>query len=243
MKATVGIDAGHGGNSSGTYTCNTVNDGLFEKDFALEQALMIEQKLLKNGFRVVMTRRGDENPGTVTERAQKMAREKADFALSIHFNGFKNEGANGCEVFVPYAEVKAGAESGFYTELKKYFSERPPFARSNNFYDRNETFDKKLDVKKRRFGAVSDKTDYFGFIRACWKNDISADLIEICFLTNEKDFSEYQKNKTKIADGIAKSIVEAFGEEYISTEEGELSVVPRIIPRYRGGKNKIDLPY
>ena len=51
MKAVIGIDAGHGGKSFGTYTFNTVNDGLFEKDFALEQALMIEQKLLKNGLK------------------------------------------------------------------------------------------------------------------------------------------------------------------------------------------------
>ena len=243
MKAVIGIDAGHGGKSFGTYTFNTVNDGLFEKDFALEQALMIEQKLLKNGFRIIMTRRSDENPGTVTERAQKMVRENADFALSIHFNGFGNKSANGCEVFVPYAEVHAGIESGFYTELKKYFSERPPFARSSNFDDRNEIFDKKLNVKTRKFEALSDKKDYFGFVRACWEKGISADLLEICFLTNEKDFSEYQKNKTKIADGIAKSIVEAFGEEYISTEEGELSVVPKIKRKVRNSASKIDLPY
>ena len=69
MKALIGIDPGHGGDSSGTYTCNTVNDGLFEKDFALEQALMIEEKLIANGFRVVMTRKTDMNPGTVLKRA------------------------------------------------------------------------------------------------------------------------------------------------------------------------------
>ena len=44
MKATIGIDAGHGGDSSGTYTCNTVNDGLFEKDFALEQAMLVAKE-------------------------------------------------------------------------------------------------------------------------------------------------------------------------------------------------------
>ena len=53
MKATVGIDPGHGGNSSGTYTINTVKDGLFERDFTLEQALLIEKHLLRNGFKTV----------------------------------------------------------------------------------------------------------------------------------------------------------------------------------------------
>ncbi len=30
MKAKMGIDAGHGGSSSGTYSVNSVKDGLFE---------------------------------------------------------------------------------------------------------------------------------------------------------------------------------------------------------------------
>lgn len=241
MKALIGIDAGHGGNSSGTYTCNTVRDGLFEKDFALEQALMIEEKLIANGFGVVMSRKDDKNPGTVLERAEKMASQGVDFALSIHFNGFENIIANGSEVFVPYKEKIAGIESGFYRCLKKYFAERRPFARSNNLYNCGEVFDKKLDPEKRIFGASADKNDYFGFIRTCWKAGISADLLEICFLTNPGDFEKYQQNKEKIADDIARSIVEGFGEEYISSHVGELSVVPRISGRVRNGGSKIDV--
>ena len=241
MKALIGIDPGHGGDSSGTYTCNTVNDGLFEKDFALEQALMIEEKLIDNGFRVVMTRKTDMNPGTVLKRAEKMAEKGVDFALSIHFNGFEKESAKGCEIFVPYGEKIAGVESGIYDRMKEYFSERKPFARSNDFYNRGEIFDKKLDTGKRIFGAAADKKDYFGFIRNCWNAGISADLLEICFLTNAEDFEKYQQNKEKIADDIARSIVEGFGEEYIPTHVGELSAVPKIQRRFRNNKNKIDV--
>ena len=218
MKAIIGIDAGHGGSSSGTYTINSVRDGLFEKDFALEMALMIEEKLLFNGFGVVMTRREDKNPGTVTERAEKMIEKNVDFALSVHFNGFEDKSANGAEVFVPYKEKIAAAESGFYPELEKHFKIRAPFARSSNYYNRNEVFDKMLNLKTKKFDAYSDKKDYFGFIRRCWEGGISADLLEICFLTNPKDFENYQKNKEKIADGIAKSIVEGFGEKYIAVK-------------------------
>ncbi len=228
MKALIGIDAGHGGSSSGTHTCNTVNDGLFEKDFALEQALMIEKKLLANGFRVVLTRRTDTNPGTVIERADIMSEKNVDFAVSIHFNGFDSVSAGGCEVYIPYKEKTAKVESGFYRGLTKYFKERKPFARSNNFYNRSEVFDKKLDAEKKIFAATADKKDYFGFIRGCWGKGISADLLEICFLTNPEDFEKYQKNKEKIADDIAKSIVEGFGEKYISSPAGKLYAVPRI---------------
>lgn len=214
MKAKIGIDAGHGGSSLGTYSVNTAQDGLFEKDFTLELALIIEEKLIENGFEVVMSRRSDINPGTVFERAKKMAENEVDFALSVHFNGFEKEGANGSEVFVPYGEKIGEVEERFYGVLEKYFRIREPFARSSNFFDRNAIFDKKLNRKTKRFEAFSDEKDYFGFIRNCWEKGISADLIEICFLTNPSDFSVYVKNKNEIAKGIAKSIVEAFGEKY-----------------------------
>ena len=235
MKAIIGIDAGHGGSSSGTYTVNTTKDGLFEKDFALETALLVEQNLLENGFSVVMTRRSDINPGNVSKRAEIMVKNKADFAISIHFNGFGSESANGCEVFVPNREKVALIEAGFDKMLEKYFRKRAPFARSNSFYDKNKIFDKKLNSKTGRFDAVSDEKDYFGFIRNCYENGISADLIEICFLTNKKDFEIYEKNREAIAEDIAKSIVEAFGEEYISVKTEK---IPEPKPRI---KRKFDV--
>ena len=229
MKAIIGIDAGHGGSSSGTYSVNTVYDGLFEKDFALEQALLVEKHLLRNGFGVIMTRRSDKNPGNVNDRAKICVNGNCDFALSIHFNGFGTESANGTEVFVPYQEKIAEVETGFYNVLGKYFKRRTPFARSNNYYNRNEIFDKKLNPEKRRFDAFSGEKDYFGFVRNCWGNGISADLLEICFLTNQKDFKTYIENREEIAAGIAKSIVEGFGEEFVFEEEKEkIAAKPRI---------------
>ncbi|MBQ7875622.1 MAG: N-acetylmuramoyl-L-alanine amidase [Oscillospiraceae bacterium] len=228
MKAIIGLDAGHGGSSSGTYSCNTTKDGLFEKDFALELVLDIEEKLLANGFGAVLTRRTDVNPGTVVERARKMIEGGADFALSVHFNGFGTQSANGTEVFVPYKETAAGIEARLQGVLTKYFRQRKPFARSNNYYNRNETFDKKLNLDTRKFDAVADKSDYFGFIRTCWQSHVSADLLEICFLTNPADFKAYTENRGAIADGIARSIVEAFGEEYVSVCSSEHTAKPRI---------------
>ena len=215
MKAVIGIDAGHGGSSSGTYSVNTVFDGIFEKDYALEQALLVEKHLVRNGFKVVMTRRSDINPGTVNERAKFCIEKNCDFALSIHFNGFGTESANGTEIFVPHEENLAGIEARLFDFLGNLFRIRAPFARSSSFFDRNKIFDKKLNPKTRRFDAVSFEKDYFGFVRTCWESGVSADLLEICFLTNKKDFKNYIENREMIAENIAKSIVEAFGEEYI----------------------------
>ena len=222
MKAVIGIDAGHGGSSSGTYSVNTVFDGIFEKDYALEQALMVEKHLVRNGFKVVMTRRIDINPGTVNERAKFCIEKNCDFALSIHFNGFGTESANGTEIFVPHEENLAGIDAPIFDFLEKLFRIRAPFARSSSFFDRNKIFDKKLNPKTRRFEAVSYEKDYFGFVRICWESGISADLLEICFLTNKKDFENYIENREMIAENIAKSIVEAFGEEYIFEKNEDL---------------------
>ena len=240
MKAIIGIDAGHGGSSSGTYSCNSTKDGLFEKDFCLELALLVEERLLKNGFGVVMTRRTDRNPGTVNERAQKMIEQGVDFALSLHFNGFGTQSANGTEVFVPHEEKLAGIETGFHGVLGKFFKRRTPFARANSYYNRNAVFDKKLNVESRRFEAASLEKDYFGFVRTCWAGGISADLLEICFLTNPADFKSYTEHREEIADGIARSIVEAFGEEYAGLhtyipEEPE-KAKPSVIAKPRIGK-------
>ena len=246
MKAKIGIDAGHGGSSSGTYSINSTKDGLFEKDFALEQALLVEKHLIRNGFEVAMTRRMDKNPGNVNERAKLLAKENCDFALSIHFNGFENESANGTEVFVPYAEKLAGIEAGFYKTFSENFKIRAPFARSNSYYDRNRIFDKKLNLETRRFDAVSNEKDYFGFVRTCWENGISADLLEICFLTNRKDFENYIENREKIAEEIARNIVEAFGEEYIFEKHEEIFeekpvAKPKIMKKIKNVGSKRDV--
>ena len=245
MKAIIGIDAGHGGSSSGTYSINTVWDGLFEKDFALEQALLVEKYLLQNGFEVIMTRRTDENPGNVSKRAEIIANSGADFALSIHFNGFGSESANGTEVFVPHAEKIAKIESGFYETLGKYFKRRAPFARSSSFFNRNRIFDKKLNIKTSKFEAVSSEKDYFGFVRTCWEKGISADLLEICFLTSPSDFKNYMENREEIAKEIAKNIVEAFGEEFVfeenKNEKNPEIAKPKRVRKVRNSGSKRDV--
>ena len=103
---------------------------------------------------------------------------------------------------------------GYYKYLGKFFRYRAPFARSNNYYNRNETFDKKLNLETRKFEAWDDQKDYFGFIRTAWERGLSADLIEVCFLTNPKDFKTYNENKDAIADAIARSIVEGYKVEW-----------------------------
>ncbi|MBO5955413.1 MAG: N-acetylmuramoyl-L-alanine amidase [Clostridia bacterium] len=220
-KVLIGLDAGHGGSSSGTYSVNTTKDGLYEKDYALELVKKINERLLANGFKTFLTRTADVNPGTVSERAAACAKAGCRYAVSVHFNAGKNSTPNGVEVFVPYAEKGAGIEAGFNKYLGEIFNLRKPFARSNNYYNRNCVMDKKLNLTTRKFDAVSNDKDYFGFVRTAWEKGLSADLLEVCFLTNKNDFETYIKNKDAVADAIARSIVEGYGETYIGAPQTE----------------------
>lgn len=220
MAVVIGLDAGHGGSSSGTYSINSTKDGLFEKDYTLDLCKRVAKKLNEHGVKTVLTRTSDTNvgedykDGTVVKRALICANAKCNYAVSIHFNGFGTESANGCEVFVPYAEKGAGIEAGYKKYLGEFFKLRAPFARSNSYYDRNSIFDKKLNVSIRKFENYSNGKDYFGFIRTCWEKGISADLLEVCFLTNRKDFETYTKNTDAIADAIARAICEGYKIEW-----------------------------
>ena len=224
MSIKIGLDAGHGGSSSGTYSCNSTKDGLFEEHYALELVKLVNERLKANGFETFLTRSEDMNPGNVSERAKMCLKAGCNYAVSIHFNGFENTSANGCEVFVPYAERGAGIEAGYYNYLGKFFKPRAPFARCNNTVNRNETFDKRLNLKTRKFDSWStEKKEYFGFIRTAWEGGLSADLLEVCFLTNPEDFKTYTENREKIADAIARSICEGYKVKW---ETGEATEKP-----------------
>ena len=215
MAIIIGLDAGHGGSASGTYSINSKKDGLFEEHYALDLTKKVSERLVEHGFKTVLTRTTDTNPGNVSERAKMLIKAGCNFCLSIHFNGMSTESPNGTEVFVPYGEKGAGIEAGFQKYLGEFFKVRAPFARASNYYNKNNVFDKKLNLSTRKFDAWDNQKDYFGFVRTCWENGVSADLLEVCFLTNKKDFETYTKNVDKIADAIARSIVEGYKKEWI----------------------------
>lgn len=228
----IGIDAGHGGAYTGTYSVDTQKDKLYEKHYALRLAKLVRDILQENGFTVVMTRESDIRPGDVSQRAMTLANAGCDYAVSLHFNGVTNPAANGCEVFVPYASEDGRIAAGYQKYLGKFFAIRAPFARSNDLKDRNATFDKKLDVANGKFKAAKSKQDYFGFIRTGWQFGMRADLLEVCFLTNRVDFDTYVKNEAAIAEAIARAIIDGFGKKW-SVPESPATVPDHL---YRVGK-------
>jgi N-acetylmuramoyl-L-alanine amidase len=91
------IDAGHGGNDSGT---RSADDKLLEKTFTLDVARRLQRLLAGSDWRVVMTRT-DDRYIALPERAEMANAARADLFISIHFNAVANGNAvRGTETYV-----------------------------------------------------------------------------------------------------------------------------------------------
>jgi N-acetylmuramoyl-L-alanine amidase len=78
----IAIDAGHGGQDTGTQNKPLKLD---EKDFTLDVANRLRALLVKQGYRVVMTRT-DDRFVELAQRAEIANKAGADLFISIHFN-------------------------------------------------------------------------------------------------------------------------------------------------------------
>ena len=81
-QPVVVIDAGHGGPQVGTHS---VLARRFEKEFALDWALRLDQLLRSNGWTVVLTRTNDVDL-SISNRVAIAEQVKADLFISLHFN-------------------------------------------------------------------------------------------------------------------------------------------------------------
>ena len=108
----IAIDAGHGGESTGTRT----PAGLMEKDLTLDIAQRLQRLLQKRSFQVVMTREADADL-SLEQRGARANREGADIFVSIHVNWIDNQRSRGVETYYlgptddPYLTRLAAAEN------------------------------------------------------------------------------------------------------------------------------------
>jgi len=92
---TVVIDPGHGGVEVGRVGPN----GALEKDVNLAVAKELKRILTRNSdIEVVLTREKDELLG-LSERAEKANKAHGDLFISLHCNGWFNQGASGVETY------------------------------------------------------------------------------------------------------------------------------------------------
>jgi len=98
------VDAGHGGSDDGA-----VYNGLKEKDFALDLALLLKERLEAKDYDVFLTRDSDDLTGQYdvnnnnrinpTERVQLINSYNADLVISLHLNSYATDpSVNGLEI-------------------------------------------------------------------------------------------------------------------------------------------------
>ena len=130
---TIVVDAGHGGEWSGTYGAI---EGLYEKTLTLQYALELQKQLEALGANVVMSRTTDvkvemHDVTALTRRVQ------ADLFISIHMDGVSSPSANGPSAHYfteySYAFAKAIADK-MYGTYASYKTTTKRGARWDPFY-------------------------------------------------------------------------------------------------------------
>lgn len=85
------IDAGHGGDDSGSTACT----GYPEKDANLDIAFILEQKLIDSGATVHMTRTGYDETLSNRDRYERANSTDGEVLVSIHLNGSSDPSVDG----------------------------------------------------------------------------------------------------------------------------------------------------
>lgn len=159
-----------------------VNGGRLEKDDNLRLALAVQERLQAPGQRVVMTRSTDVFV-PLSERSAISNRNNADIFVSIHRNAATTPVANGVENFVIINPSPIETQYA-QTVLNEVVSAG---VQSNR------------GVRQGNFAVL--------------RNTLApAMLLEMGFITNERDNQLFDQNFNAYADAIARGIVRSLGE-------------------------------
>lgn len=178
------IDAGHGGSDSGA-----VFKGRLEKNDNLRLAFLLKEKLIANGFGILMTRESDVYK-SLKFRTDLANAKKADLFIALHRNAFTTSAANGVENWV-YTTADNNTNQMAQYILKEIAIVGSP---------------KNRGVKKGNYHVLRE-------------SNMPACLLELLFISNPQDNEMYDKNFQQYADAIVKGICKFFGVSYVETAQ------------------------
>jgi N-acetylmuramoyl-L-alanine amidase len=176
---TVVVDAGHGGKDQG---CSYGE--ILEKDINLQIAQLLEKKLEKAGFRVIMTRE-DDTFISLGRRVEVAEEAKVDAFVSIHVDSYTDdESINGASVY-----YETGADGGRVLARELFAA-----------------IDSASGVPTRK---VTESDLY-----VLRNTTMPAALVETGYITNSTDRENLQSEKfqKKLADCICSGIIAYFSE-------------------------------
>jgi N-acetylmuramoyl-L-alanine amidase len=217
---TVVLDAGHGGHDRGAHSRFA-----YEKEFTLDLARRVRDRLLRRGFRVVMTRNRDVFLA-LERRASMGNRERDSIFVSLHFNSSgTNPLANGVEVFCvpPHGAPPTGAEQASKRDLAAipaHAVEAQSFSLANAVQH----------AMVGRLGMTDRGVKRAGFAVLRLSKNPSI-LVEGGFLSNEQDAKKIANAAWR--DRLADAIVDGISSYHLLAER---SVPPRSVADYRAGR-------
>lgn len=199
-KATIFIDAGHGGNDPGTKG-ETGGNTYYEKDINLSVSLLLEKELKARGFNVVMSRTTDKAV-ELLQRAPMAKKANADMFVSIHCNSYTGSG-------------RAYGPIVMYTDRPNIKYNKKSFANifSNSFDNLKKMY------PAMRASRVKSDVEMHGddwYLAVLANVDIPSVLLEIGFMTDESDLKmmidpSWQKAlASKIADSVEQAYAKGF---------------------------------
>ncbi len=174
------LDAGHGGSDVGAEY-----DGRYEKDDNLRLTLAVGEILKENGIKVIYTRKDDEFV-ELEDRAAYANKKKATYFVSIHRNS-ADVNASGVEIWIENA-------APFYEEQM-----------AQNIIDKISEvgYGTNRGVKRGYQGNSS------GNYLVNSATDMPSCLVEMGFITTEKDNTLFDENFDEYANAIAQGIMES----------------------------------
>lgn len=102
---TIVLDAGHGGRDGGSVGVN----GTIEKEINLEYVKLLKEQLVKNGYKVELTRKNDDGLYSEFAKNKKTSDMNARFdiikkanpnlVISIHMNSFSSKNVSGAMTY------------------------------------------------------------------------------------------------------------------------------------------------
>ena len=212
---TIVLDPGHGGRDPGT----TGLGGLVEKDVTLDLALRMRTRLVRWGFRVVMTREGDDS----VELAQRTARAESgggDIFLSLHVNAAPRPSAAGIETYYldesdeRHNDDVAARENGVAPEQADERQRTLAQLRVSEVSERSGLLARQIHGAilrglRARYGEAEDLGVRKGPFYVLFLSSMPAVLVEVGFATNARDAERLRDDAylELVADRLASGLM------------------------------------
>src|SRR5437763_3602601 len=195
--AVVVIDAGHGGQDSGT-----AKPGLLEKDLTLDVAHRLERLLRERGLVTVLTR-GDDHYVSLQDRSVIANNQPESVFVSIHFDEGGRSAATGVETYYAAHPVSVPERVASWLPFLRHTSTEPPDLESQSLAN----FVQEALVAHTQAANRGTRPQQFYVIANVHHPAV---LVEGGFVTNKDDFVKLTNAdyREQMAAGIAQGILQ-----------------------------------